>query len=125
MGDSVTMEVRRERACAERLTEGLTVAVASFLSFALLAWPATLFGAAVRHLVTDTGTGTAVFSQLSALLVFLTPVALPLALARVVFRSGRRKGYERLTAAVPAALTLLGLSVVSFAAMGLILLYAN
>ncbi|MEU6525521.1 hypothetical protein ABZ892_22540 [Streptomyces sp. NPDC046924] len=115
------MEVRQERACAERLTEGLTVAVASFLSFALLSYPATFFGAAVRHLVTDP----AVFSRLSTLLVLLTLVALPLALARVVFRSGRRKGYERLTAAVPSALTLLGLSVVSFAALGLILVYAN
>ncbi|PWI08690.1 hypothetical protein DIZ27_21135 [Streptomyces sp. NWU339] len=117
------MEVRRERACAERLTEGLAVAVASVLSFGLLAYPAAVLGAAVRHLVTDTGT--TVFSRLSALLVFLALVALPLVLARVAFRSGRRKGYERLTAAVPAALTLLGSSVVSLAALPLIIVYAG
>ncbi|WGD43650.1 hypothetical protein [Streptomyces cathayae] len=117
------MEVRWERSRTERLTEGLTVAVASVLSFGLLAYPAAFFGAAVRHLVTDTGT--TVFSRLSAPLVFLTFVALPLVLARVVFRSGLRKGYERLTAAVSAALTLLGSSVVSFAALGLIIVYAD
>ncbi|MBL3667269.1 hypothetical protein JL475_14980 [Streptomyces sp. M2CJ-2] len=116
-------EVRQERACAERLTEGLTVAVASVLSFGLLAYPAVVLGAAARHLVTDTGT--TVFSRLSALLVFLALVALPLALAHMVFRSVRRKGGERLTAAVPAVLTLLGSSAVSFAALGLIVVYAS
>ncbi|WAX76390.1 hypothetical protein [Streptomyces sp. KMM 9044] len=48
-------------------------------------------------------------------MILLALVALPLVLARVVFRSGRHKGSERLTAAVPAALTLFGSSVVPFA----------
>ncbi|MFD6321981.1 hypothetical protein ACFWOL_03685 [Streptomyces sp. NPDC058442] len=123
MRDNGATEVRGERSCAERLTEGLTVAVASFLSFGLLAGPAAVFGAAAWQLVTDTGT--TVFSRLSALLVFLALVVLPLVLTRVVFRSGLRKGYERLTAAVPAALTLLGSSVVSFAALLLVVVYAD
>ncbi|MFF3891722.1 hypothetical protein ACFYY3_00680 [Streptomyces sp. NPDC001812] len=123
MRDSGATQVRGERSCAERLTEGLTVAVASFLSFGLLAGPAAVFRAAAWQLVTDTGT--TVFSRLSALLVSLALVALPLVLTRVVFRSGLRKGYERLTAAVPAALTLLGSSVVSFAALLLFVVYAD
>lgn len=123
MGDSGATEVRGERAHAERLIEGLTVTVASFLSFGLLAGPAAVFGATAWQLVTDIGT--TVFSRLSALLAFLALVVLPLVLARMVFRSGRRKGYERLTAAVPAALTLLGLSVVSFSALLLVVVYAD
>ncbi|MFC5959382.1 hypothetical protein ACFP51_34725 [Streptomyces pratens] len=123
MGDSGTTEVRRERARAERLTEGLTVAVASVLSFVLLAGPAVVFGTTAWHLVTDAGT--TAFSRFSALADFLALVVLPLVPARVVFRSGRRKGRERLTAAVPAALTLLGSSVVSFAALCLIVVYAD
>ncbi|MEF9901716.1 hypothetical protein [Streptomyces sp. P9-A2] len=115
--------MRRERGRAERLTEGLTVAVASVLSFVLLAVPALVFGATVRHLVTDTGT--TVFSRLSAPVVLLALLALPLLLARVVFRSCRRKGSERLTAAVPAVLTLLGSSVVPFVALCLIVVYAD
>ncbi|MFE9923681.1 hypothetical protein ACFYQA_19475 [Streptomyces sp. NPDC005774] len=113
----------RKRARAERLTEGLTVAVASVLSFVLLAGPAVVFGITVRHLVTDTGT--TVFSRLSAPAIFLVLLALPLLLARVVFRSGRRKGRERLTAAVPAVLALLGSSVVPFVALCLIVVYAD
>lgn len=123
MGDSGATEVRRERAWAERLTEGLTVAVALGLSFCLLVGPAVVFGTASRHLVTDTGTTE--FSRFLMPVLFLVLVALPLALAHVVFRSGRRKGNERLTAAVPAALTLLGGSVVPFAALILILVYAD
>ncbi|WP_326752038.1 hypothetical protein OIE73_08785 [Streptomyces hirsutus] len=115
--------MRRERARAGRLPEGLTVAVASVLSFALLAGPAVVFGTAAWHLVTDAGT--TAFSRFSASAVFLALVVLPFLLARVVFRSGRRKGRERLTAAVPAALTLLGSSVVSFAALCLIVVYAD
>jgi hypothetical protein len=123
MGYSGITEVRRERTRAERLTEGLTVAVASVLSFGLLAGPAVVFGTTAWHLVTDTGT--TAFSRLSAPVIFLALVALPLVLARVVFRSGRRKGRERLTAAVPAVLTLLGASVVPFAALCLIFVYAD
>ncbi|MGW0819142.1 hypothetical protein ACWD00_39085 [Streptomyces viridiviolaceus] len=123
MGDSGITEVRRERARAERMTEGLTVAVASALSFCLLAGPAVVFGTTAWHLVA--GTGTTAFSQFLALVTFLALVALPLILARVVFRSGRRKGRERLTAAVPAVLTLLGGSVVPFAALCLIVVYAD
>ncbi|MFD3730440.1 hypothetical protein [Streptomyces sp. NPDC058632] len=123
MRDSGTTEVRRERARAERLTEGLTVALASVLSFGLLAGPAAVFGATAWHMVTDTGT--TAFSRLSVPVIFLALVALPPVLARVVFRSGRRKGRERLTAAVPAVLTLLGSSVVPFAALCLIVVYAD
>ncbi|MFE7814296.1 hypothetical protein ACFU5P_20540 [Streptomyces sp. NPDC057433] len=115
--------MRRERARAERLTEGLTVAVASVLSFGLLAGPAFVFCATAWHLITDTGTTT--FSRLLMPVILLALVALPLVLARVVFRSGRRKGRERLTAAVPAVLTLLGLSVVLFTALCLIVVYAD
>ncbi|WP_309063529.1 hypothetical protein [Streptomyces sp.] len=58
-------------------------------------------------------------------MIFLALVVLPLAPACTVFRSVRRKSRERLTAAVPAALTLLGASVVPFAALCLIFVYAN
>ncbi|MEU4309276.1 MULTISPECIES: hypothetical protein [Streptomyces] len=123
MGDSGTAEVRRERTSGERLTEGLTVAVASALSFALLAGPAVVFGTTAWHLVTDNGT--TAFSRFSAPAIFLALLALPLVLAGVVFRSGRRRSRERLTAAVPAALTLLGVSVVPFAALCLAFMYAD
>ncbi|MGW0549512.1 hypothetical protein [Streptomyces altiplanensis] len=116
-------EVRRRRTRAERLTEGLTVAVASVLSSGLLAGPAVVFGTTAWHLVTDTGATT--FSRLSTPVVFLALVTLPLAPARAVFRAGRRKGRERLTAAVPAALALLGASVVPFAALCLVFVYAD
>lgn len=119
MGDSGTTEVRRERTCAE----GLTVAVASALSFGLLAGPTVVFGTTTWHLVTDTGT--TAFSRFLAPLIFLALVTLPLILACVVFRSGRPKSRERLTAAVPAALTLLGASVVLFAALCLIFTYVD
>ena len=123
MGYSGTGEAGRERTRAERLTEGLTVAVASALSFGLLAGLAAVFGTTAWHLVTDTGT--TVFGRLSAPLIFLALVALPLVLACLAFRLGRRKGGERLTAAVPAALMLLGASVVPFAALCLIIAYAD
>ncbi|WP_405615974.1 hypothetical protein OG292_21975 [Streptomyces sp. NBC_01511] len=117
------MEVRREHPRAERLTEGLTVAVASVLSIGLLAGPAVIFGTTVWHLVTDTGT--TAFSRLPAPVIFLALVALPLVLAGRVFRSRLRKGGERLTAAVPAVLTLLGASVVPFTALCLLFVYAD
>lgn len=117
------MTVRREHPCAERLTEGLTVAVALGLSFYLLAGPAMFFGTTAWHLITDTGA--TAFSRFSASVVFLALMALPLGLARAVFRSGRRKGKRRLTASVPAVLALLGGSVVPFAALCLIFVYAD
>ncbi|MER5361665.1 hypothetical protein [Streptomyces sp. NPDC002785] len=123
MGDSGITEVRREHAWAERLTEGLTVAVALGLSFYLLVGPAVVFGTTAWHLVADTGT--TAFSRFLTPVIFLALVALPLILARVVFRSGRRKGKKRLTAAVPAVLTLLAGSVVPFAALCLIFVYAD
>lgn len=123
MGYGGMTEVRRRRTRAERLTEGLTVAVASVLSSGLLAGPAVVFGTTAWHLVTDTGATT--FSRLSTPVVFLALVTLPLAPARAVFRAGRRKGRERLTAAVPAALALLGASVVPFAALCLVFVYAD
>ncbi|MER7719660.1 hypothetical protein ABTX99_22420 [Streptomyces flaveolus] len=123
MGDSTATDARREHARGERLTEGMTVAVASALSFGLLAAPAVVFGATTWHLVTDTGT--TVFSRFLVPVVFLALVALPFVSARAVFRSGRRKNKERLTAAVPAALTLLGASVVPFAALCLVFTYAD
>ncbi|MFF9457917.1 hypothetical protein [Streptomyces flaveolus] len=123
MGDSRATDARRERARAERLTEGLTVALASAFSFGLLAGPAVVFGTTTWHLVTATGTTT--FSRFSVPVVFLALVALPLISARAVFRSGRRKNKERLTAAVPAALTLLGASAVPFAVLCLVFVYAD
>ncbi|MEV7990924.1 hypothetical protein AB0O67_03120 [Streptomyces sp. NPDC086077] len=97
--------------------------MASVLSVGLLAGPAVVFGSTARHLVTDTGT--TLFGRLSAPVVFLVLMALPLVLAHVVFRSGWRKGREPLTAAVSGALTLLGASVVPLAALCLIFLYAD
>ncbi|MER6805969.1 MULTISPECIES: hypothetical protein [Streptomyces] len=97
--------------------------MASVLSFGLLAGPAVVFGTTAWRLVTDTGI--TAFGRLSAPVIFLALVVLPLAPACAVFRSVRRKGRERLTAAVPAALTLLGASVVPFAALCLIFVYAN
>ncbi|MEU3303676.1 hypothetical protein ABZ729_28255 [Streptomyces sp. NPDC006678] len=123
MGYSGIAEVRWERTRAERLTEGLTVALASVLSFGLMAGPAVVWGTTSWHLVTDTGSSA--FSRLLAPVIFLALVVLPLVLARVVFRLGRRKGRERLTAAVPAVLTLLGASAVTFAALCLIFVYAD
>ncbi|MDH2410478.1 hypothetical protein ACG5V6_01470 [Streptomyces chitinivorans] len=122
MADSGTAEAGRERGRAGRLTEGLTVAVASVLSFGLLAGPAIVFGATAWRLAADTGV--TAFSRLSTVFL-LVLVVLPLVLARVVFRAGRRKGRERLTAAVPAVLTLLGSSVVPFTALCLIVVYAH
>ncbi len=123
MEDRGAAEVRREHAWAERLTEGVTVVVALGLSFYLLAGPAVFFGTTTWHLIT--GTGTAAFSRILVPVIFLALVALPLLLVHVVFRSGRRKGKRRLTAAVPAALALLGGAVVSFAVLCVIFVYAD
>ncbi|AQS65776.1 hypothetical protein [Streptomyces pactum] len=117
------MEELRKRTRAERLTEGLTVAVATVFAGVLLAGSAVVFGATAWRLVTDTGT--TAFSGLSATVVFLAVVVLPVLVARLVFRRSRRRGTERLTAAVPAALTLLGTSVVPFVALCLIVVYAD
>ncbi|QIP83170.1 hypothetical protein GLX30_02715 [Streptomyces sp. Tu 2975] len=123
MGYSGSTQARPERTRAERLTEGLIVAVAAVLSLGLLAGPAVVFGTTAWHLVTDTGT--TAFSRLLAPVVCLALVALPFVLARVAFRSSRRKDRERLTAAVPAVLTLLGASVVPFVALCMIFVYAD
>ncbi|WP_217145689.1 hypothetical protein [Streptomyces sp. AC627_RSS907] len=123
MGHDGPTGVPGERTRAERLTEGLIVVVASVVSLGLLAGPAVVFGTTAWHLVTDTGT--TAFSRLAAPMFFLALVALPLVLARMAFRAGRRKGGERLTAAVPAVLTLLGSSVVLFAALSLVFVYAD
>ncbi|MER7492766.1 hypothetical protein ABT033_08990 [Streptomyces pharetrae] len=123
MGYSGTTEADRERTRAERLTEGLTVGVASVLAFVLLAGLATVFGTTAWYLVTDTGTTAS--SRLSTPMVLLALVALPVVLACLVFRSGRRKGMKQLTAMVPAALTLLGASVVLYAALCLVIRYAD
>ncbi len=90
MGYSGTTEADRERTRAERLTEGLTVAVASVLAFVLLAGLATVLGTTAWHLVTDTGTSAS--SRLSTPMILLALVALPVVLACPVFRAGRRKG---------------------------------
>ncbi|RPK62612.1 hypothetical protein EES42_30610 [Streptomyces sp. ADI95-17] len=73
MGDSGMTEVRREHPCAERLTEGLTVAVALGLSFSLLVGPAVVFGTTAWHLITDTGT--TAFSRFLVPVIFLALVA--------------------------------------------------
>ncbi|MEL5956465.1 hypothetical protein AADR41_17140 [Streptomyces sp. CLV115] len=123
MGDRRGTEVRREDAWAERLTEGVTVAVVLGLAFCLLAGPAVFFGTAARQLITDTGTTT--FSRFVVPVISLVLVALPFGLACAVFRSGQRKGKRRLTAAVPAVLALLGGSVVPFATLCLAFVYAD
>ncbi|MFB7211694.1 hypothetical protein [Streptomyces sp. NPDC056255] len=120
MENGEMVEVRQEHAWAERLTEGVTIAVALGLSFFLLTGPAVLFG---TNAVSDTDT--TVYSRFLVPMTFLALMALPFILAGVVFRSGRRKGKKRLTAAVPAVLALLGGSVVPFAALCLIFVYAN
>ncbi|MGW0032638.1 hypothetical protein ACWDXD_22750 [Streptomyces sp. NPDC003314] len=123
MGHGGAGEAHGERTRAERLTEGLVVAVASALSFGLLAALAAVFGTTAWHTATDTGT--TAFSRFVVPVILLALVLLPLVPARAVFRSGRRKGRERLTAAVPAALALLGGCVVPLAALCLLLVYAD
>lgn len=116
-------ETRGKRTRAERLTEGLAVTAASVLSLGLLAGPVTVFGTTAWHLATDPGT--TAFSRFPVPVLLLALLLLPFVPARAVFRSGRRKGRERLTAATPAALTLLAASLVPFAALCLLLLYAD
>ncbi|MFF9567477.1 hypothetical protein [Streptomyces sp. NPDC014685] len=119
----MTTEVREEHGWAERLTEGVIVAVASGLSSFLLAGPALVFGTAFWQSSTDTDTTTA--GQFLVPVGFLVLMVLPLVLACLTFRSGLRKGKKRLTAAVPAALALLGGSMVLFAALCLVFVYAD
>ncbi|QIQ00910.1 hypothetical protein [Streptomyces liangshanensis] len=123
MEHDATAEARQERSRAERLTERLTVTVASVLSFVLLLGPVWVAALNVWHAVTETGLTT--FSRFVVPVLGLALVALPLVLARRVFLSGRRRGKPRPTAAVPAALTLLGLSVVPFAALCLVFAYGS
>ncbi|MFJ5138778.1 hypothetical protein [Streptomyces sp. NPDC088707] len=123
MSNGGITDASRGRTRAERVTEGLTVVMASALAFALLAGPALVFGTATWHLVTDTGT--TAFSRAAVPVIFLALTTAPFALARLVFRSGRRRGRDRLTAATPAALTLLAGSVVPLAALWLIFAYAD
>ncbi|MFH8255434.1 hypothetical protein [Streptomyces roseolus] len=115
--------VRGERTRAERLTEGLAVAAASALALGLLAWPVTVFGTTAWHLATDTGTTAS--SRFLVPVLLLVLLALPFVPARAAFRSGRRKGRARLTAAVPAVLALLAGSVVPVAALCLLLVYGD
>ncbi|MFE9057519.1 hypothetical protein [Streptomyces mutabilis] len=121
--DGGTTRVGPGRGRGERLTEGLTVAVSAALALVLLAGPVIVFSMSSWHSATEPGT--TAFSRFVAPVVLLSLVALPFVSAGVVFRSGRRKNKERLGAAVPAALTLLGSSVVPLAAFCLLLVYAN
>ncbi|MET9776445.1 hypothetical protein ABZ023_19650 [Streptomyces sp. NPDC006367] len=123
MGESTAADVRPERTRAERLTEGMTLALASALALVLLAAVTVVLGTTAWGLITEPG-GTAV-SRFVVPAVLLALVAAPFVPARLVFRSGRRRGRARLTAAVPAALTLLGSSVLPFAALCLILVHAD
>ncbi|GHG09128.1 hypothetical protein [Streptomyces zaomyceticus] len=123
MGNTGTTESSRGRSRAERLVEGLTVAVASVLSFLLLAGPVTIFVTTTWQLVT--GTGITAFSRVAVPVILLGLLTLPLVLALRVFRSGRTRGREPMTAAVPATLTLLGGSVVPFGALVLIFVFAH
>ncbi|MDK0521259.1 hypothetical protein [Streptomyces sp. ML-6] len=116
-------EVHQEHGWAERLTEGVIVAVVLGLSSFLLAGPVMVFGTTVWQSSTETGTTAA--GQFLVPVVFLALTVLPLVLACRVFRSGLRKGKRRLTAAVPAALTLLGGSMVLFAVLCLLFVYAD
>ncbi|RSS43939.1 hypothetical protein [Streptomyces sp. WAC08241] len=77
------------------------------------------------HAIVVREAGATVFGRFVVPVVFLALPALPLLLARAVFRSGLRKGRERPTAAVPAALTPLAGSVLPFAALRLVLAYAD
>ncbi|MER7491103.1 hypothetical protein ABT033_00270 [Streptomyces pharetrae] len=63
--------------------------------FVLTAGLAVISGTTTWHLATDTGAGA--FSRLSTPMTALALVALPLVLAGLMLRSGRRKGSERLT----------------------------
>ncbi|MET9728267.1 hypothetical protein [Streptomyces zaomyceticus] len=123
MGNMGTAESSRGRSRAERLVEGLTVAVSSVLSFLLLAGPVTIFATTTWQLVT--GTGITAFSRVAVPVILLGLLTLPLVLALRVFRSGRRRGREPMTAAVPATLTLLAGSVVPFGALVLIFVFAH
>ncbi|MFF3013097.1 hypothetical protein [Streptomyces sp. NPDC057939] len=123
MGYDGVTDARRERTRAQRWAERLTVAVASVLSFGVLGGSAVVFGTTAWHLATDSGA--TAFSRFLAPVILISLVVLPLVPARAVFRAGVRKGRERRTAAVPAALTLLGASVVPFAALCLIFVYAD
>ncbi|GGZ17634.1 hypothetical protein [Streptomyces nitrosporeus] len=116
-------EVHQEHAFTERLTAGLTVAVASGLSLFLLAGPAMVFSTTGWQLATDSGA--TAFSRLLVPVVCLALVVLPFVPAGAVLRAGLRKGRRRLTAAVPAALALLGGSVVTFGILCLIVMYAD
>ncbi|MFF3787597.1 hypothetical protein [Streptomyces sp. NPDC001933] len=66
----------------------MTIAMALGLSFYLLAGPAVFYGTNTWHLVADT----TAFSRFLMPMTFLALVALPLILARVVFRPGPAKG---------------------------------
>ncbi|MDA5282195.1 hypothetical protein [Streptomyces sp. Isolate_45] len=123
MGYDGMTDVRRESARAQWWAERLTIAVASVLSFALLAGAAVVFGSTAWRLATETGA--TAFSRFLVPVVLVSLVVLPLVPARAVFRAGLRKGRERRAAAVPAVLTLLGASVVPFAALCLIVVYAD
>ncbi|MFJ6013182.1 hypothetical protein [Streptomyces sp. NPDC092952] len=114
-------EAHQEVTWAERLTEGMTVAVVLGLSFFLSAGPAMLFCNASWSLINDSGAPTA--AQILAPLITLVLLVAPLVLTFKVFRSGLRKGRRRLAAAVPAALTLLGGSAVLFVVLALAYLY--
>ncbi|MFE0786851.1 hypothetical protein ACFW4T_35350 [Streptomyces mutabilis] len=97
--------------------------VSAALALVLLAGPVIVFSMSSWHSATEPGT--TAFSRFVAPVVLLSLVALPFVSAGAVFRSGRRKNKERLGAAVPAALTLLGSSVVPLAAFCLLLVHAN
>ncbi|MEV8454624.1 hypothetical protein AB0467_23295 [Streptomyces sp. NPDC052095] len=114
-------EAPQEITWAERLTEGLIVAVVLGLSFYLSAGPAMLFCNASWSLINDSGAPTA--ARILVPLVVLVLLMAPLVLTFKVFRSGLRKGKRRLTAAVPAALTLLGGSAVLFVVLVLAYVY--
>ncbi|MGW1432742.1 hypothetical protein ACWD6K_29495 [Streptomyces sp. NPDC002431] len=114
-------EARPEVTWTERLTEGVTVAVVLGLSFYLSAGPAVLFCNASWSLINDSGAPTA--ARILVPLVVLVLLVAPLVLTFKVFRSGLRKGKRRLTAAVPAALTLLGGSAVLFVVLFLAYVY--
>ncbi|MFG2838090.1 hypothetical protein ACGFYE_24140 [Streptomyces zaomyceticus] len=123
MGSTGTTDLSRGRLRAERLVEGLTVAVASVLSCLLLAGPVSVFVTTAWQLAT--GTGITAFSRVAVPVILLVLLTLPLVLGLRVFRSGRRKGRDPMTAAVPATLSLLAGSVVPFGALVLVFVFAH
>ncbi|MFD6419362.1 hypothetical protein [Streptomyces sp. NPDC060194] len=121
MTDSGTMEAGTGRKRVERIAEGLVVALVSALALGLLYWPVLVFGGIG---VDQVAHGGGFLGRLAAPVLCFGLIVMPPLPAAAVFRRRRRRGAPRLTAALPAALTLLAAAVVPFAALWAVLWYA-